>query len=375
MLHAWLNVERNPTQTMRDFLRSLLEKGIVEAILVPAPSAGGASITPTLFLNPEELSRAEPFAPLMPVSEATMVSMLTRTGNPIKLGAVMRNCQIRALVELVKFKQAQLDNLIIIGIDCPGTYELKDYSAMVQNGVDPTASLLENLARGEVSPAPGYSFREACTMCIYPIPDPAIAAVTVGLMGFDGERLPILVKEELAEKLGLADGSPSNRREEVINGLLKARKEEREKQIGRFTKEGTGLEGLLRWFSKCIRCYNCMGICPICYCRECVFRTPVFEHESARYFDWAQKKGVLQMPPEHLLFHLTRINHMVTSCVGCGLCSSACPSDIDVALVFQSVGEEVQALFGYVPGRSLEEPAPVQTFQEREFLELGETLR
>jgi len=375
MVHSWLKVERNPTQTMRDFLRSLMEKGVVNAILAPAPSAGGESVTPTLFLNPEELSRAEPFAPLMPVSEATMVSMLTRTGNPLKLGAVMRNCQIRALVELVKFKQAQLDNLLIIGVDCPGTYELKDYSDMVQKGLDPTASLLEGLARGEVNPASGYSFREACTMCIYPIPDPAIAAITVGLMGFDGEKLPIVVKDELAEKLGLADDSPSNRREEVINGLLKARKEEREKQIGRFLKEGAGLEGLLRWFSKCIRCYNCMGICPICYCRECVFRTPVFEHESARYFDWAQKKGVLQMPPEHLLFHLTRINHMVTSCVGCGLCSSACPSDINVALVFQSVGEEVQAMFGYVPGRSLEEPAPVQTFQEREFLELGETLR
>ncbi len=375
MIHTWLKVDGNPNQAVRDFLRSLMEKKVVEAIMAPAPSAGGESVTPTLFFNLDEFSKAEPFAPLMPVSEATMISMLTRTGNPLKLGAVMRNCQIRALVELVKFKQAQFDNLIVIGIDCPGTYELRDYSQMVKDGIDPTARLLEGIARGEIGPVSGYSYRKACNMCIYPIPDPSIAAITIGLMGFDGEKLPLIVKDDLAEKLGFSENYPSARREEAINSLLESRKAEREKQINRFAKEGTGIEGLLRWFSKCIRCYNCMGICPICYCRECVFRTPVFEHDSARYFDWAQKKGALQLPPEHLLFHLTRLNHMVTSCVGCGLCSSACPADIDVALAFQSVGEEVQALFNYVPGRSLEEPAPVQTFQEREFVELGETLK
>ncbi len=373
MVHAWLNVEKNPTQTLQDFLRSLMEKGVVEAILAPAPTAGGESITPTLFTSPDRLSQAEPFAPLMPVSEATVVSMLTRTGNRIKLGAVMRNCQIRALVELVKFKQAQLDNLIIIGIDCPGTYELKDYSELVRKGVEPATQMLESLARGELPL--NQTLREACRMCIYPIPDPSIAAITIGLMGFDGNRLPILVQDELAEKIGLTSDSPSTHREETIRSLLENRKAERKRQIDRFAKEGTGVEGLLRWFSRCIRCHNCMGICPICYCRECVFRTPVFEHESDRFFDWAQKKGAIQMPPEYLLFHLTRMNHMVTSCVGCGLCSSACPADIDVALAFQSVGEEVQALFNYVPGRSLEEPAPVQTFQEREFVELGETLK
>lgn len=373
MVHSRLNVEKNPTQTLRDFLCSLMEVGVVEAILAPAPTAGGESITPTLFTSPAGLSRAEPFAPLMPVSEATVVSMLTRTGNRLKLGAVMRNCQIRALVELAKFKQAQLDNLIIIGIDCPGTYELKDYSELVRKGVEPASQVLESLAGGEI-PSDG-ALREACRMCVYPIPDPSIAPIIVGLMGFDGSKLPVIVQDDLAEKLGLTPDSPSARREEIIRSLLENRKAERKRQIERFVKEGTGVDGLLRWFSRCIRCHNCMGVCPICYCRECVFRTPVFEHESARYFDWAEKKGAIQMPPEYLLFHLTRMNHMVTSCVGCGLCSSACPADIDVALAFQSVGEEVQAMFNYVPGRSLEEPAPVQTFQEREFPELGETLK
>ena len=47
------------------------------------------------------------------------------------------------------------------------------------------------------------------------------------------------------------------------------------------------MQGLLQEFSACIRCHNCMINCPICYCRECIFRTPTFEHESQLYFQWA----------------------------------------------------------------------------------------
>jgi formate dehydrogenase subunit beta len=112
--------------------------------------------------------------------------------------------------------------------------------------------------------------------------------------------------------------------------------------------------------------------CPICYCRECIFRTPTFEHESALYYQWAGRKGAVRMLPDTLLFHLTRLNHMVTSCVGCGMCTEACPADIPVGTVFRAVGEKVQAIFEYHPGRSLEEIAPVQEFREDELTELGE---
>ena len=72
------------------------------------------------------------------------------------------------------------------------------------------------------------------------------------------------------------------------------------------------------------------------------------------------------MPSDTLLFHLTRLNHMSTSCVGCGMCTSACPADIPVGRVFRAVGEKTQAIFDYVPGRSVEDPLPVITFREDE---------
>jgi formate dehydrogenase subunit beta len=112
--------------------------------------------------------------------------------------------------------------------------------------------------------------------------------------------------------------------------------------------------------------------CPICYCRECIFRTPTFEHESELYYQWAARKGTVRLMPDTLLFHVTRLNHMVTSCVGCGLCSDVCPVEIPVATVFRAVGEKAQALFDYHPGRSVEEAAPVQEFREDELTALGE---
>ncbi|MFQ6001209.1 MAG: 4Fe-4S dicluster domain-containing protein, partial [Anaerolineae bacterium] len=129
---------------------------------------------------------------------------------------------------------------------------------------------------------------------------------------------------------------------------------------------------LLAQFSTCIRCHNCTVACPICYCKECLFRTSTFEHESDRYLRWAQRKGAIQMPTDTLLFQLTRLNHMVTSCVGCGMCESACPSDIPLTTIFRAVGQEVQAMFDYLPGRSLEDELPLATFKEDELAELGE---
>jgi formate dehydrogenase subunit beta len=54
------------------------------------------------------------------------------------------------------------------------------------------------------------------------------------------------------------------------------------------------------------------------------------------------------------------------------MCESACPSDIPLTTIFRAVGQEVQATFDYLPGRSLEDELPLATFKEDELTELGE---
>lgn len=89
-------------------------------------------------------------------------------------------------------------------------------------------------------------------------------------------------------------------------------------------------------------------------------------YEPEKYLRWSGRKGTLRMPADTLLFHMTRMNHMITSCIGCGLCEDACPNDIPVGRVFKYLGEKVQAVFEYTPGRSVEDELPLATFREEE---------
>jgi formate dehydrogenase subunit beta len=324
-----------------------------------------------LVTDPAALVGANPLAPVLPINAARAAAQLTMTGHREKLGVVLRACEIRALVELVKFQQVKLENALIVGVDCLGTYQVVDYQVAEdkQGLVD---DLLAGAATGDLNPSRGLEFRAACQMCEQPLPEGDHVALTVGLVGVEAGTVYLKAQDAVGEALGLSAGSAPVGRAAVVEKLITARVEARDAVFSEFRGRVNTMDGMLEEFSACIRCHNCMINCPICYCRECIFRTPTFEHESQLYYQWAGRKGTVRMLPDTLLFHLTRLNHMVTSCVGCGLCTEACPVEIPVGTVFRAVGEKVQAIFEYHPGRSLEETAPVQEFREDELTELGE---
>jgi formate dehydrogenase subunit beta len=332
------------------------------------------TVAPMLVSDPAALDRADPLAPVLPINAARAASQLTLTPHTEKLGVVLRACEIRALVELVKFQQASLDGVVIVGVDCLGTYPLTAYQA-AGDREQVVEALLAQATRGEPKPFDGLAFRAACQMCEQPLPAGDHVALTIGLLGVEPGKLYLKARQDLAAALGLtANGAPAGR-QAAAQTLVAARTTARDAAFAAFRDRVHTMDGLLQEFSTCIRCHNCMTNCPICYCRECIFRTPTFEHESQLYYQWAARKGTVRMLPDTLLFHLTRLNHMATSCVGCGLCTEACPVDIPVGTVFRTVGHKVQAIFDYHPGRSLAEAAPVQEFREDELTTLGERPR
>jgi formate dehydrogenase subunit beta len=301
-----------------------------------------------------------------------VISNLTVKNLGKKVAAVLKACEIRAVVELAKFLQVKLDNLYIVGVDCPGTFEVTDYAKMAQEGSGGeklTQLLLGGMEKGNVLPPPGYAFRAACQMCEFPVPQ---ADVVIRLYGYPtgqefgvevGERL----EKELEEKgiLAFSGGEPTARNE-VTGRVVAERTAKRDAVFQEFGGMVKNLQSFLDRFSTCIRCHNCMVACPICYCKECVFKTPVFEHEGDQFLRWADRKGGIRMPTDTLIFHLIRMSHMVTSCIGCGLCDSACPSRLPVASMFRSVGNKIQKMFQYVPGKDVKEVPPVATFKEDE---------
>ena len=354
------------------FLKTLLERGVVEAIMIPKGLPSGDGFVQTLIHDPEKLSGVCVLSPTMPVQSARVASNLTVKNLGKKVAAVMKACEIRAVVELTKFLQTKLDNLFLIGIDCPGTFEVADYAKMSQEGKGGGGLIKESLkgmVKGEIPPPAGYTFRTACQMCEYPIPQADIVLKLFGYptdqeIGVDiGDRL-----EKEIEGIGTLSFSENEPplRSEVLSKVIAERTKKRDALFGEFKGVVKDLKSFLDRFSTCIRCHNCMVACPICYCKECVFKTAVFEHEGDQFLRWADRKGSIRMPTDTMIFHLIRMSHMVTSCIGCGLCDSACPNKLPVATLFRSVGDRIQKMFQYVPGRDVKETPPVASFKEDE---------
>jgi formate dehydrogenase subunit beta len=371
-VNARLPVKESAPETAKGILGVMLEKGVVDALLVPWQFSTRDNVTPALINAPVRLDEARVWAPVMPINAARAVADLTATGNKPRLGVVLRPCEIRALVELTKLEQASLDNVLIIGVDCPGAYTVADYAQMAREGVDPTAELLSQATDASMTSREGYQFRAGCRICERPVPEGDHVAVTLGLFGVGGGQIMVCAREDVAEALGLEGAGEPAGRKAVVDKLIAARIQARDAAFAEFRERVGSVDGLLAEFSTCIRCHNCMINCPICYCKECIFRTATFDHESDLYYRWAGRKGVVRMLPDTTLFHLTRLNHMVTSCIGCGVCTDVCPSDIPVATIFRTVGEKTQAVFDYIPGLSLEDKVPLTTFREDELTELGE---
>jgi len=347
-------VENNDTRAaVRTLLTNILQSGMVDALLVPLRNPAGDAVTPALVKDPAKLAEADPLAPVLPINGARLVSMLTQHSPRPRIGAVMRSCEIRALVELVKLQQASLEGMTLIGVDCTGTFEVPDY-AKIAKGADPATCDL----------------RPACEMCEYPAP--ANADIVIQQIGVDNSAaLHVEAKDGWASQLGLAPAEP-NGRAGALDKLVAQRTAKRDAVFAEMQSQVSSPDKLAAMFSTCIRCHNCMTNCPICYCKTCFFKTNVFDHEPMQFITWAERKGATRMPADTVLFHLTRLNHMSTSCIGCGLCTSACPVDINVGAAFRAVAAKTQAIFNYVAGRSVDDPIPVKSFEVNELQQLGE---
>ena len=132
--------------------------------------------------------------------------------------------------------------------------------------------------------------------------------------------------------------------------------------------EATGsIQELSTYLADCVNCYNCRAACPVCYCTTCVFTTDTFRHEPFQYLQWARRKGGVKMPTDTLFFHLTRMAHISTACVGCGQCTNACPNDIPLSDLFITVAHHTQVAFNYNAGMDLSQRPPLCGFEQEEY--------
>ncbi|MHC4863349.1 MAG: 4Fe-4S dicluster domain-containing protein [Planctomycetota bacterium] len=399
--------DNNPAAAIRELLGSMLRQGALSAVLVPQEIPSKRTVIPTLVRDYRQLEAVNPLAPVFSVNSAQFIAKMcidqisggfatpdasqpqqpeqkpsepeqpadgqaqavieaqqqpdqveeqSRSG---PIGLVLRPCEIRALVELTKLQQATLEPFVIIGVDCWGTYSVQEYARRVQESSQDrsvTAEFLKQAAAGDL-PA---ELRSACKLC--QCPAPPCADVSIQLIGEDiSQQIRVYAETEKGKALfaaiGLEETRPNEQRESAVAKVKEAKKQSAGQDLSDFLETIASL---------CINCRNCRAVCPICYCKQCVFDGEVFKYPLEKYLNWSDKKGFLGMPPDKLLFHLTRMSHVATSCVACGQCEAACPNGIPLGRIYHKISTAAQEALEYEAGRSRDEELPLTTFREDE---------
>ncbi len=349
-------------------LKFMLEKNIVDYVLT-VKKGENFKYTPILTSNPEEVVECSGYIIYATPNIAKLVMNVKE-----KIAIVCKSCDARAIIELAKRNQIDIENVFMIGLECKGTFlptilekilkNLKIQKEDVRNIEILKDELLVFLKNGDTIKTKleelekmGLSIRENCKRCEFIIPrmcDLACGRSTEDKTTFievcskKGEEI---IKKALEHKI--------IELKEVSEAEIKAKKEEEKfaKDMAKkwqdyYFKNESLEERRDFWFgmfNRCIKCYACRDVCPICYCIDCILNP------------WRPLIEGGKVPPSPS-FHITRIIHVAESCVNCGQCQDVCPVEIPISRIMHKLNKAVQEKWGYIPGISLDDKPP--TLQE-----------
>ncbi|MFC1873347.1 4Fe-4S binding protein [Chloroflexota bacterium] len=356
-----LRINKDAEEGVRELLRFLLESGKVEAVLTLMKTDESGGVTYSLVADPKVLSDATPFFPLMPVNAGKTVSRITLMESSDKpIAAVMRPCELRAFVELIKRSQGSLDNFLFISPTCGGVYPLK--TAASENIAKRLPQYWDAVKKREILP----DLRPNCMACTQFIPDNTDMTVALIKNDNNDKQCQIYLNTQKAEDMvdGITGGEIAE--QDINTKDLEAFRSQREDQKNKLLEEFSDLN-MEKVFGKCIGCHACSKVCPVCYCHLCFFDSSTSERSVLDYERELNHKGMAQVPLDSTFYHLVRLFHISLSCVACGQCSDVCPVNIPLGAIAIKVGGSVQESVGYIAGKNLEEGLPITTFKPEEF--------
>jgi formate dehydrogenase subunit beta len=366
-------------------LKFALQNKLVDAVFAVKKKAGNRFNGVLEFVtDPNEVNDFAGALHNAPVNLANNIKKYLDGANSVKIATVCKPCDARAIIELAKREQINLDNLIMIGVNCTGTFAPAKAKEMLieEFKVDPKEVVREDIDDGKLIitlkdgteksmdlmelEEKGYGRRENCRRCTINIP--RMADLACGKWGTSDNKTTFI---EVCSAKG-SDLLMKAVKKEVIkvkkpdDSAIRIREEKDKAEIERAEKIQQRVYGMVRdlkqedkfayWmneFNKCIKCFGCRDACPICYCKECILEA---------------KRGYLnigEIPPDQI-FPLTRLAHVGHSCVNCGQCQDVCPMEIPLSMLFSMLNHELIGVFGYVPGLDVEEKLPLFTATDEE---------
>ncbi|MCX8036822.1 MAG: Coenzyme F420 hydrogenase/dehydrogenase, beta subunit C-terminal domain [Candidatus Sumerlaeia bacterium] len=294
-------------QQIRETARRLLEEGRVELVLGFEPGPLPLRNTPCFVRSAGEADR-------LIWDRACGSNLAVFLNGPARRIAVMaKGCDSRAIVNLLKERRFARENIVIVGVPCAGMIDRRKVERQVgETDLDHARVegelLVVRAGARQIKLPVADVLRDACRECSMPTP------VFYDIL-LDGaaSRIPAAGSEV---------AGPTDRAE----------------RWRRFEAEA----------AKCIRCYACRNVCPLCYCRECCA-----DQTGPRWV------GPSPAPADNQVFLLMRALHLAGRCVDCGACIEACPAGVDVRYLFKRMEREVRARFGYESGRAVDEKPPL----------------
>lgn len=345
---------------MLTFLKKILEHNDIYGVICQKYSNNLEVPFYALISNKKEIDNDIAFPTYaMPQNVANILSSMSGFENK-KIAVILRPCELRACVELIKLNQIEKENFIFLGIDCMGTVHINTYSDDEKKR-----------EKDESMEWTDDEMREECKMCRNIVP--LWADIKIRYIGLDRLYLEhdTAAGHDILSALSLNISNIPEKWNNEIMRISKIKDDYRSKKYKDIKEKMRMNMGIFKYFGKCVRCYNCRDSCPICYCEDCLLESDHLALSGFQMLRRAEKKGIIKVPTDTYLFHITRMAHMMTSCVQCGMCSQACPSNIEVGVLFSCISEEVQQIFEYLSGRDVDEKIPLTDFKEDELQNMG----
>ena len=389
MLYAWTNdadIQKKAELggAVTSLWKCALESKMVDAVLAITRGVDLYDAKPVFITDPTKLKDTAGSLHCGTLLLPKLVKKYLGGATDKKIGVTVKGCDMMGFYELAKRKQINLDNVIMIGVNCGGSVSPVLARKMIADkyGVDPEIVQKEEIDKGqfiieyegghkgisvdELEEA-GYGRRSNCRRCKLKIPRQADLAC--GNWGVIGPRAGKATFVEVCSEKGatLVSGAIKSGilvteaanpkgleiRGKVEGAMLKLGDKWRKKDFEGLGEGKERLKKIMQETSRCIKCYGCIDQCPICYCVDCTTKNPAMVPPG--------------QIPVNFMFHLIRFAHIADSCVNCGQCEEVCPAEIPNALFMHAQQAELEKMFGHVPGVNMELPllAMVEEKEER----------
>jgi len=349
-------------------LKFALEHKMVDAVLAIKRGQDIYDAVPTLIRDPKDLAKTAGSLHCGTLNTAKLVSKYLDGAKGMKIGMTVKGCDLMALQELAKRKKVNLDQLLLIGVNCGGTVAPVMARKMITEkyGVDPDTVHKEEIDKGQFIieyegghkgisidelEEEGFGRRSNCRRCLYKVPRQADLAC--GNWGVIGDKAGKATFVEVCSDKGadllsravkagaLQTEAPNPKgleiRGKVEGAMLKLGEKWRKKDFAALSKDPWGI--IQKETSRCIKCYSCIENCPVCF--------PIAEELTSKQY--MVKPG--EVPPNPM-FHLRRFAHISDSCVNCGQCEELCAMDIPLAKFSHAIRAEGDAAFEPKLGKS-----------------------